>query len=133
MEVYRVSDTTNIFEQSPDLDTFGGRLSRARDASGLSVKELAWQLGVEMATINAWESDRSQPSSHRFSYLTGLLGVTLSWLLHGVGSGPVEFDEPSTEIFAEQLSRLKLMHSEAGQLINAIQGELRSISVGTLF
>jgi transcriptional regulator with XRE-family HTH domain len=132
-----VSDTTNIFEQSPDLDTFGGRLSRARDASGLSLKDLAWRLSVKMATLQAWENDRSQPSSHRLSILTGLLGVSISWLLHGVGTGPAEADEPSAgmdapspEIFAEQLSQLKLLHVETGQFITRIQGYLDGMQAG---
>lgn len=126
-----MSDTANIFEQSPDLDTFGGRLSRARDASGLSVKDLAWRLSVKMATVKAWESDRSQPSSHRLSNLTGLLGVSISWLLHGAGAGPREVDEPSAEIFAEQLSQLRLLHIETGQLISRIQEDLEGMQAAS--
>lgn len=118
-------DTTNIFEENPDFDTFGGRLSRARDASGLSVKDLAWRLGVKIATINAWETDRSQPGSHRLANLSGLLNVSLSWLLHGVGTGPADPDQdPSAEAFGEQLARLKLLHAETGQLIGRIQNDL---------
>ncbi|MBZ9794074.1 helix-turn-helix domain-containing protein [Mesorhizobium sp. ES1-4] len=120
-----MSDTTNIFEQSPDFDTFGGRLSRARDASGLSVKELAWQLSVNMSTINAWESDRSQPSSHRLFNITGLLGVSLSWLLHGIGSGPAEDDfESPIDAFSEQLARLRALHSDTGRLIRQMQQQM---------
>ena len=124
-----MSDTTNIFEQFPDFDTFGGRLSRARDASGMSVRDLAWRLGVRMATVNAWERDRSQPGSHRLSHLSGLLGVSLSWLLHGVGTGPaLDDEEPSNDAFAEQLAKLKDLHAETGQLISRIQGGLCQIA-----
>ncbi|MBZ9671102.1 helix-turn-helix domain-containing protein [Mesorhizobium sp. B2-1-8] len=120
-----MSDTTNIFEQSPDFDTFGGRLSRARDASGLSVKELAWQLSVNMSTINAWESDRSQPSSHRLFNITGLLGVSLSWLLHGIGIGPAEDDfESPMDAFSEQLTKLRALHSDTGRLIRQMQQQM---------
>ena len=120
-----MSDTTNIFEQSPDYDTFGGRLSRARDASGLSAEQLAWQLGTRAATIRDWETDRSQPDSHRLSHLSGLLGVCLSWMLHGVGTGPVESEtRESVEACGEQLARLKLLHAETGQLIGRIQNDL---------
>src|SRR5690606_39988281 len=108
-----------------DLDTFGGRLSRARDASGLSAEKLAWQLGVKTTTINAWETDRSQPDSHRLSHLSGLLGVCLSWMLHGVGTGPVETEtRESAEACGEQLARLKLLHAETGQLIGRLQTDL---------
>jgi ribosome-binding protein aMBF1 (putative translation factor) len=125
-EVYRVSDTTNIFEQSPDMDTFGGRFSRARDNCGLSTQELAWRLAVKTSTIQAWETDRSQPGSHRLAKLSGLLGVSLSWLLHGIGIGPVETadNDDSPETVGEQLAKLKSLHLETGQLIGRIQGDL---------
>jgi transcriptional regulator with XRE-family HTH domain len=128
-EVLRVSDTTTIFEQEQDLDTFGGRLARARAASGLSVKELAWQLGVKQATIDAWERDRSQPSAQRMNRLSGLLSVSLSWMLHGVGTAPVYPDEdPAANVVGEQLAKLKLLHAETGQLIGRIESRLDRLS-----
>ena len=93
-----MSDTTTIFEYEQDLDTFGGRLSRARAASGLSTKELAWRLGVKSSTINAWECDRSQPSALRMDMLSGILSISLSWLLHGVGAAPADPDEETAWI-----------------------------------
>jgi transcriptional regulator with XRE-family HTH domain len=129
-EVYRVSDTTNIFEESPDIDTFGGRLSRAIDASELTTKDLARRLGVRKATVHAWETDRSQPGSHRLTKLAGMLGVSLSWLLHGVGIGPSEpSEDEAAEAVGEQLARLKLLHLETGQLIGRIQGDLDRLAV----
>jgi transcriptional regulator with XRE-family HTH domain len=121
-----VSDTTNIYEETPDLDTIGGRLSRAREASGLSVKHLALRLGVKMATIQAWESDRSQPGSHRLTTLSGLLGVSLSWILHGVGIAPSEEMGASqrADLLNAQLDRLVLLHAETGQLISRLQTDM---------
>ena len=121
-------NTTNIYQQSPDMDTTGGRLSRAREAAGLTVKQLAWRLGVKVSTIHAWESDRSQPGAHRLSMLSGLLGVSLSWILHGVGSAPIESDlvEPAETIesLTEQVDKLKLLHVETGQLIGRLQQDI---------
>ena len=110
-----MSDTTNIYEESPDLDTIGGRLSRARGSSGLSIKQLAMRLGVKTATVQAWESDRSQPGSHRLTMLSGLLGVSLSWILHGVGIAPAEEMEASQKagLLNAQLDRLVLLHARA--------------------
>jgi transcriptional regulator with XRE-family HTH domain len=124
-----VSDTTNIYEETPDLDTIGGRLSRAREASGLSIKHLALRLGVKMATVQAWESDRSQPGSHRLTTLSGLLGVSLSWILHGVGLGPSDEREAAhkTEMLNAQLDRLVLLHAETGQLINRLQNDIERL------
>ncbi|WP_246671221.1 helix-turn-helix transcriptional regulator [Mesorhizobium sp. 8] len=124
-EVFRVSDTTTIFEQEQDFDTFGGRLSRARAATGLSAKDVAWRLGVKSSTINAWECDRSQPSALRMDKLSGILSVSLSWLLHGVGTAPADPEEESAmKLVGEQLAKLKQLHAETGLLIGRIEGRL---------
>jgi HTH-type transcriptional regulator, cell division transcriptional repressor len=120
-----VSDTKNIYEETPDMDTIGGRISRARDTAGLSVEEVAWRLGVKIATVNAWESDRTLPGSHRLNKMAGMLNVSISWLLHGVGTAPVEHDRQRTvDNVTLQLEKLKLLHLETGQLIGQIQKEL---------
>ncbi len=120
-----MSDTTTIFEQEQDLDTFGGRLSRARAASGLSTKELAWRLGVKPSTIKAWECDRSQPSALRMNRMSGILSISLSWLLHGMGTAPTDpEDESAVGLVGEQLAKLKLLHAETGQLIGRIESRL---------
>jgi HTH-type transcriptional regulator, cell division transcriptional repressor len=127
-EIGKVSDTTNIYEETPDMDTIGGRISRARDTAGLSVEEVAWRLGVKIATVNAWESDRTLPGSHRLNKMAGMLNVSISWLLHGVGTAPAEHDRQRTvDNVTLQLEKLKLLHSETGQLIGQIQKELDSI------
>ncbi len=123
-----MSDTANIFEQKPDPDTFGGRLQRAREASGLSVKDLAWRLGVMIKTVQGWESDRALPSSHRMANLAGMLNVSLSWLLHGVGIGTASSDAlPATSAVDTRLSRLKVLHTQTGDLISRIESDLERL------
>ncbi|MEI5680298.1 MULTISPECIES: helix-turn-helix domain-containing protein [unclassified Mesorhizobium] len=128
-----MSDTTNIYEQTPDLDTIGGRLSRAREASGMSVKQLAWRLGVKMSTITAWESDRSQPGAHRLNMVSGILNVSLSWVLHGVGTGPIEPEDDSDmiETVGAQLDRLRLLHAETGSLIVRLQNDMDRLAAAS--
>ena len=124
-----MSDATNIYEEKPDLDTVGGRLSRAREASGLTVKELAWRLGVKIATVNAWERDRSQPGSHRLTILAGLLQVSLSWILHGVGTSPWDADATAgTAVMNSQIDRLRLLHAETGEIIDRLQTDIDRLS-----
>jgi transcriptional regulator with XRE-family HTH domain len=123
-----VPDTMNIYEQKPDMDTMGGRLSRARDASGLTARDLAWRLGVKIATVNAWERDRSQPATHRLNMLSGLLNVSISWLLHGVGASPADpLERLAAEKVNGQLERLRSLHAETGQLIGRITEELGNL------
>ncbi|MBX3569020.1 MAG: helix-turn-helix transcriptional regulator [Rhizobiaceae bacterium] len=115
-------NTATIYDGIPDDDTIGGRLYRARAASGLSVRTTAWRLGVKISSIEAWERDRSQPSAARFSMLAGMFNVSLSWLLHGIGNGPrEEFDDDEA---AARLDRLKLLHVESGALIHRLEAEL---------
>lgn len=127
-EGYRVSDTTNIYEEKPDMDTIGGRISRAREAAGLSVEQIAWQLGVKIATVNTWESDRALPGSMRLNRLAGMIGVSISWLLHGVGISPTEHGgQQSIDNVTAQLEKLKLLHVETGQLIGQIEKDLERV------
>ncbi len=118
-------DAAHIYSETPDTDTIGGRLSRARDAAGLTAAQLARRLGVQSSTIHAWESDRSQPRANRLSMLAGVLNVSLSWLLHGVGTSPAE--DRGAEIaqsVALQLERLKRLHEETAEIIGQIEHDL---------
>lgn len=121
-----MSDTTTIYSETPDNDTLGGRLSRARDATGLSAAQLARRLGVRSNTIQAWESDRSQPRANRLSMLAGVLGVSLSWLLYGVGAAPNDEDASGAAVegMALQLDRLKRLHLETAQVIQQIERDI---------
>jgi HTH-type transcriptional regulator, cell division transcriptional repressor len=129
-EADRVSDTTNIYDATPDFDTIGGRLSRARDASGMSAKQLALRLGVKTSTIKAWESDRSQPGAHRLNTLCGLLGVSVSWVLHGVGAAPVEAEDEDEDLrtLGSQLDKLRHLHAETGNLIRRLQNDMNRMA-----
>jgi transcriptional regulator with XRE-family HTH domain len=111
------------------MDTMGGRISRAREASGLSIKEFAWRFGVKIATVNAWERDRSQPSSHRLANMAGLLQVSLSWIVHGVGIGPSDnFASETNEEMAAKLNQLRLLHVETGLLLEKLKSEFDRIA-----
>jgi transcriptional regulator with XRE-family HTH domain len=124
---WQVPDTTTIYSENPDLDTLGGRLSRARDAVNMTTAQLARRLGVQTSTLQAWESDRSQPRANRLSMLAGVLNVSLSWLLHGVGTAPAEEDlrDESVRAISAQLTELKRLHAQSAAVITQIEEELR--------
>lgn len=124
-------DTTNIYSETPDLDTIGGRLSRARDAASLTVAQLARRLGVKSSTIQAWESDRSQPRANRLAMLAGVLNVSPSWILYGVGTSPSE--ESRSDLARTvylNFERLRRLQDETNQLIGQIEQDLKRYSAG---
>lgn len=81
--------------------TFGDRLAGAREAAGLSQEALATQLGVRLETLQAWEDDVAEPRANRLQMLSGMLNVTLMWLLTGTGEGldgpPDQVEEAEAE------------------------------------
>ena len=76
-----------------DAATFGDRVAAAREATGMTQKQLAKRLGVRVATLRSWEEDLSEPRANRLSMMAGLLNVSMMWLINGEGEGlsdPVE-------------------------------------------
>ncbi|WP_108815217.1 helix-turn-helix domain-containing protein [Loktanella sp. Alg231-35] len=73
---------------SAETATFGDRLAGAREAAGLDQKGLASKLGVKQAVIVSWENDLKEPRANRLQMVSGILGVSMSWLLTGAGEGP---------------------------------------------
>ncbi|MBC2773352.1 helix-turn-helix transcriptional regulator [Rhizobium sp. AQ_MP] len=106
-------------------DTLGGRLSAARDASGLSLADVANRIGVKRENLLAWEADRSEPRPSNLIDLAGILGVSPMWLMTGVGSGPVqEAGDLPLEALKLELQRLTDAHRECGRLIEKISRQI---------
>lgn len=72
---------------SNDAATFGDRVAAAREARGLSQADLARKLGVKLRTVQGWEDDLSEPRANKLQLLSGVLNVSLVWLLNGEGEG----------------------------------------------
>ncbi|WP_432449662.1 helix-turn-helix domain-containing protein [Aliiroseovarius marinus] len=79
---------------SEDSATFGDRLAGARDAVGLTQSALAKKIGVKLKTLRGWEEDLSEPRANKLQMLSGVLNVSLRWLLTGEGDG---VDNPELE------------------------------------
>lgn len=104
---------------SEEAATFGDRLAGARDATGLTQKALASRLGVKTATIVGWENDLGEPRSNRLQMLSGILGVSLSWLLTGEGEGPDAPDEIARlpQDVSELLTEMRTLRAEMRQSV----------------
>ncbi|MBW8640417.1 helix-turn-helix domain-containing protein [Hoeflea sp. WL0058] len=122
-----------IVNQSFDIhdqdDTIGGRISRARDALELSTAQLARRLGVKTETVQAWENDRSEPRSNRVIMLAGMLGVSPTWLLTGIGELPsTPAVNSELHVMMTQLSKLKRAHASMGKMIDTLEQEAERMS-----
>ncbi|MEP1201000.1 MULTISPECIES: helix-turn-helix domain-containing protein [unclassified Tateyamaria] len=99
---------------SADAATFGDRVAAAREAAGMTQKELAKRLGVRVATMRAWEDDLSEPRANRLSMMAGLLNVSMMWLINGEGeglAGPVD-TSPMTDETRNILTELRDLRAD---------------------
>ena len=70
----------------------------ARETSGLSVDQVVKRLGVRATTYEAWESDRSEPRANKLVALAGILNISPSYLLSGLGKQPSQLGLPERQI-----------------------------------
>lgn len=120
---------------SEEIATFGDRLAGAREAAGLSQKELATQIGVKTDVIRAWEEDRKEPRANRLQMLSGLLGISLSWLLTGEGEGldaPSDASEISEDVSAllAEFRGLRAQLVQTSEKLGQLEKRLRSTIKG---
>lgn len=67
----------------PFEEAFGVRLQRLRKARGLTLSQIAGELGVSKPTVWAWEQGKARPVESRIDALAGALGVGGDELLSG--------------------------------------------------
>ncbi|HSO48094.1 MAG TPA: helix-turn-helix transcriptional regulator [Rhizobiaceae bacterium] len=123
-----MSADNTIFAGQPDADTFGGRLSRAREAAGLSLPGLARAIGVREETLAAWEQDRSEPRANRVVMLAGLVNVSPAWLMSGMGEAPEqqELSRGARHLIGE-IERVKQLREQTDAVISSFQGLLEQM------
>ena len=116
---------------SEDAATFGDRLAGAREAAGLDQKELATRIGVKPAVIANWEDDLKKQRANRLQMLSGLLGVSLSWLLTGEGEGPEapNDDTPMSADLKDLMVEMRLLRTQilqSGEKLGQLEKRLRT-------
>ena len=100
--------------------TMGSRIEQARREQGFNGRQLATRLGVKPATIENWESDRSEPRSNKLLTLAGILNVSVLWLLQGeTGSDAPRrtYAFSETASIAHKLDRAVAMQQEIAALL----------------
>lgn len=109
-------------------DTLGGRISIAREAIGLSAEQAAERLGVLPSSWNAWERDRDVPRANRLAMMAGVLGVSPSWLLTGLGHGPLAQgpdDDPAElrRALRRAEEEIEVLNRRMRQITSRLEGE----------
>ena len=111
-----------IFHANEEDTTLGGRISMAREATGLSVADVVKRLGVRANTYEAWEADRSEPRANKLVALAGILNVSPPYLLSGLGKQPTKSALPE-----RQITQLKAQVEQLEQSLKTATASLRQI------
>lgn len=116
---------------SESTATFGDRLAGAREALDLSGEDLSRRLGVKLKTLQNWENDVSEPRANRLQMLSGILNVSIPWLLTGEGDGPEAPDPELPEEMAELLAEIREQRARiavAADRLGVLEKRLRTLS-----
>ena len=111
-----------IFHPNDEDTTLGGRISMAREASGLSVADVVKRLGVRANTYEAWEADRSEPRANKLVALAGILNISPPYLLSGLGKQP-----PQSALSERRINQLKAQVEQLEQSLKTATASLRQI------
>lgn len=124
-----MDEVTSMGQLERVAQPFGPRLKVARELAGLTREQLARRIGVETASIAAWESDSRAPRANRVMTLAGLLGVSIGWLLEGREDGYMANGQtPSLEGLRAQVDALRLVLNDAGELLRNIDASLQALA-----
>lgn len=113
---------------SDDSATFGDRVTAAREALGLSLAQLARQMGVKAETVQNWEADRSEPRANKLQMLAGVLNVPLVWLMTGQGPGVALAPRGARDVPQEVLDELRAIRADQLRLADRIARLARRLS-----
>ena len=120
-------DTARRGAQADSAREVGARIRMARKASGMSVAQLARRIGVEAASMKAWERGEREPRSNRLRMLSGLLNVSLVWLLDGRDPEPLGPPVLTVHALGQRVERARLLLAEALGLLEEIETALAAL------
>ena len=119
----------SIFYDDNEDTTLGGRVFQAREAAGLTVSQVINRLGVRKATYLAWEADRSEPRANKLVALAGILNVSPTYLLSGLGRAavqPLKHQQIIDELRIE-IEQLELTLKAANKMLSRIKSQAKRV------
>ncbi len=124
-----ISNDTSYY--GDEAATLGDRIVAAREAVGYSQKKLASRLGVKLKTVQGWEEDRTEPRANKAQMMSGILGVSLVWLLSGEGEGvlePTDTTSGSEDIqgILDEIRSLRTDMTQTTRRLSTVEKRLRA-------
>lgn len=93
-------------DRSPDTNTLGGRLRRARVAAGLSQGQAAKLMKMHRPTVSEIEAGNRRVTAEELAAFAELYDTKVDWLL-GKAPERADADDPRLQLAARELGKLK--------------------------
>lgn len=123
---------TDYADYSDETATFGDRIVAAREAMGMTAAQLARRMGVKTQTLQGWEEDRSEPRANKLQMLSGILNVSIIWLMSGEGPGLRQprsgLDAPDVDALIEELREIRALQFDLATRTQRLERHLLSLS-----
>ncbi|MCK0143254.1 helix-turn-helix transcriptional regulator [Aliiroseovarius sp. F20344] len=115
---------------SEEAATFGDRLAAARESENMSQSALAKRLGIKVKTLRGWEEDLSEPRANKLQMVSGVLNVSMRWLLTGEGAGVEEpaledGDTPEVRDLLLEIRDIKMQMARSADQLGRLEKRLR--------
>ena len=109
--------------------TIAERLVEARETAGLTQAEAARLSAVAVRTLKSWETGKVKPRPNKLQILSGVLGVSLLWLLSGNEEYEVPDDSRTSRLdqLEHKVRRLSDLQREMSSISEEITAELAAI------
>lgn len=128
-----MDDMDGVNWYSEDAATFGDRVAAAREARQMTARSLAKSIGVGLKTVEGWENDVSEPRANKLQVLSGVLNVSIPWLLTGEGDGiDPELEENLPEDVNAALSEIHRLRADmlrSAERLGVVEKRLKSLLV----
>ncbi len=112
----------------PDSIILGKRIAEARELKAYSIKKAARRLSVTEKTFKKWESGKSKPRANKMQMLSGVLGVSLLWLLNGEEQFEPDANNTSQlEKLSQKVERMTQLQQELADLTGEVVSEVEEL------
>ncbi len=106
----------------------GNRIAEARELKAYTIKKAARRMSVTEKTFKKWESGKSKPRANKMQMLSGVLGVSLLWLLDGEKQFEPDANNPSQlEILSQKVERITQLQQELNELTGEVVSEVEEL------